>query len=195
MLIAGITVLLLGGTAAYLSSFTRQEALVLALPMAGDQPSAWSRRVARLLVKSWRSCPPLQAGPESAIGFVVNALTADAAQGAAEEVRSVIVDLLAAGCDINEYSSFGRTPLMNAVLYADPKAVQMLLALGADPQLRLRPGSARSTSPPAFEKSVEGLNCAEFAERLITRLTERNLPTDNARAVLRLLQASGRPAA
>lgn len=102
-----------------------------------------------------QSCPtitPEETGPNSVIGSII----------ALEEMLSnqfdfVLTTLIHCGYDINEKDTIGLTPLHAAILYNNLKAVDVLIKLGADRELKL--------SDRAAEKTGE-LNALEFAKYL-----------------------------
>lgn len=92
------------------------------------------------------SCPYLPASPESPVGL------AAAAYGSAGvepgNVRETIRLLVRLGCDINQYSAIGLTPLHGAIVGRQPGLLRVLLEEGADPRLRVVqvPGQALGRS-------------------------------------------------
>jgi len=82
-------------------------------------------------------CPYLADSPESPVGMLT-AVYGDPASDTAR-VRDAIVLLVKQGCDINQYSAAGLTPLHNAVLFRQPELLRFLLEQGADPKLRVIP--------------------------------------------------------
>lgn len=91
-------------------------------------------------------CPYLGDSPETPIGMLAAAYGTATSDNA--RVRDAIRLLLQQGCDINQYSAVGLTPLHNAVLFRQPELLRFLLELGADDKLRVIhvPGNTQGRS-------------------------------------------------
>lgn len=87
-------------------------------------------------------CPDLGDSPETPIGLAAAADDLPGSDGA--QARRTIELLLELGCDINQYSAAGLTPLHGAIIGRQAELFDLLLAAGADPLRRVVsiPGSA-----------------------------------------------------
>jgi ankyrin repeat protein len=95
-----------------------------------------------------------------------------AAEQAGIEIMEVLVD---AGCDVDEVSSLGDTPLVNACLRGRDEVVRYLLNAGADPNLSGRNGVsplAATFSIPTMIEFLTGwddtVDCSNSSLRMIT---------------------------
>lgn len=180
---------------AWLGSQTPDRLLVDAMPRA--EGLTVSGRVTRFLaltaIGTWRTCPAEAVPPESVIGFVVNGNLVPAVGDSRERMRRLLNDLADAGCDVNAYSQFGNTPLMNAALYGDAWAVDLLLSMGADPTRVARAADPRHASrdTPARQGWI-GLNALGIARRAAARAPAGG--ADHA-AVIASLERAVQPAA
>jgi hypothetical protein len=82
-------------------------------------------------------CPNLADSPESPVGLLAAAYGGPDSD--AQRVRDAILLLVKQGCDINQYSAVGLTPLHGAVIGRQPDLLRILLEQGADPMLRVIP--------------------------------------------------------
>lgn len=133
--------------------------------------------IARSRARFWGSCPHGSFLPTTPIGAVVAAMDRDLP----ERERSLLAlarTMIGKGCDVNEYGQSGTTPLMDAVLYGDPRAVELLIGLGADRARRKQPAAGRA-SP------VDGMTPAEMAAYLLERPAG---PRGDRQSVLALLK-------
>jgi ankyrin repeat protein len=82
-------------------------------------------------------CPYIPDSPESPVGLLA------AAHGGpdsdVEHVRNAILLLVRQGCDIDQYSAAGLTPLHGSIIGQQPELLRFLLEQGADPGLRVIP--------------------------------------------------------
>lgn len=142
-----------------------------------DQHGAVIAAVARSRARFWGGCPSGDFLPTTPIGAVIAAMDRDLP----ERERSLVAlarTMISKGCDVNEYSQSGTTPLMDAVLYGDPRAVELLIGLGADRARRKQPTAGRA-SP------VDGMTTAEMAAYLLERPAG---PRGDRKSVLALLK-------
>ncbi|WP_290583129.1 ankyrin repeat domain-containing protein [Ketobacter sp.] len=79
-------------------------------------------------------------------------------------VLKVIDVAVSAGCDINAPDNQGLSALNAAVLFNNPKLVELLLEYGADPSLRIA----------SQHKNLNGLNTQEFIEYLNAKNQKRD---------------------
>jgi hypothetical protein len=144
--------------------------------VAGDASRA--RRAQRAL-REMDQCPYLADSPEGPIGLAANSYGLhDNDNGHVQETIRLLLQL---GCDINQYSAAGLTPLHGAVIGRQPELLRLLLAEGADPKLRviLIPGSE-------LGRSIAHLDAYGVAQVLL-----RKFPDDpNVRELLDLLKPS-----
>jgi hypothetical protein len=80
-------------------------------------------------------CPHLVDSPEGPVGLA--AASFGLHDNDADRVRSTILQLVRLGCDLDQYSAVGLTPLHGAVIGKQPELVRYLLEQGADPKLRV----------------------------------------------------------
>jgi hypothetical protein len=80
-------------------------------------------------------CPHLVDSPEGPVGLA--AASFGLHDNDADRVRSTILQLVRLGCDLDQYSAVGLTPLHGAVIGKQPELVSYLLEQGADPKLRV----------------------------------------------------------
>jgi hypothetical protein len=107
------------------------EELIL-LAVGGD--AAKARRAQRRL-RELDHCPYLADSPEGPVGLAANAYGLhDNDSGHVQETLRLLLQL---GCDIDQYSATGLTPLHGAVIGRQPELLRLLLAEGADPKLRV----------------------------------------------------------
>lgn len=142
-----------------------------------DQHGTLVAAVARSRARFWNSCPRAGFLPTTPIGAIVAAMD----RNLPERERSLVTlarTMIGKGCDVNEYSQSGTTPLMDAVLYGDPRAVELLIGLGADRTRRKQPTAGRA-SP------VDGMTAAEMAAYLLERPAG---PRGDRQSVLALLK-------
>jgi hypothetical protein len=99
-----------------------------------DDFRAWR---AQQQLKSGGHCPYLPDSPEGPVGLAAASFGQPGSDGG-HTVRTLRL-LLQLGCDINQYSAVGLTPLHGAVIGRQPVLLQQLLELGADPLLRVIP--------------------------------------------------------
>lgn len=141
--------------------------------------------LARPAIATWRHCPSNAASPESLIGFVVNGNLAPPVGDSRERTRGLVASLMDAGCDINAYSRFGATPLMNAALSGDAWAVDMLLSLRADARLKARAPDAEVSG--GFGQRRVGLTALDLARLGMARLQREG--TNHAAVIASLERA------
>ena len=113
---------------------TRPADQLLVAAVNADGASAWS---AYRELKQIAHCPYLDDSPETPVGLLVAAYGQQSNDS--ERVRETIRLMLNQGCDIDQYSAAGLTPLHNAVLFRQPELLRFLLEQGADPLLRVIP--------------------------------------------------------
>ena len=106
----------------------------------------WRARSAQNQLRGLGGCPYLDDSPETPIGLAGAAYDLPGSDGA--QARRTIELLLEQGCDIDQYSAVGLTPLHGAIIGRQADLFDFLLEAGADPLLRVVsiPGSALGTS-------------------------------------------------
>lgn len=122
-------------------------------------------RIARFRIARWSKCPASISGT-NVLGMTIGAFDG-ASDNRKKVIREIVVQLIDIGCDLDAYSN-GYTPLMTAVVLADKDLVALLLSLGANPLLRVKPADAGSTDIHPPRTSV-GMTVPELARSM--RLT------------------------
>lgn len=115
---------------------------------------------AKLRVRFLPECPTTGIRPNTTIGYL--AAAHDHPGSIPAEVEEIIELLIRNGCDINQYSESGTTPLHDAVLFNNAQLVSLLLNLNANPHLEIK----QSPHNPEKRKKILGLNALEFAHYL-----------------------------
>lgn len=105
---------------------------LIVLAVGGD--AAKAQRAQRTL-RDLGHCPYLAESPEGPVGLAANSYGLHDNDN--DRVQQTIRLLLELGCDINQYSAVGLTPLHGAVIGRQPELLRLLLAEGADPKLRV----------------------------------------------------------
>lgn len=102
---------------------------------AAASTNAESAKLAYRELEQFGYCPYLEDSPETPVGMLT------AAYGTPESDTSRVQDtirlLVKQGCDIDQYSAAGLTPLHNAVLFSQPELLRFLVEQGADTKLRV----------------------------------------------------------
>ena len=129
-------------------------------------------RLARFRISLWKECPVDLHSPTSVIGAAIAAYDGSSANQK-KVIRDLVAHLIEIGCSPNQYGETGFTPLMDAVLFGNPETVSMLLALGADPLLRVKAASSGAPSSNQQRKDLVGMTALEFAQWLQTRGGDR----------------------
>lgn len=80
-------------------------------------------------------CPHLLDSPEGPVGLA--AASFGLHDNDANRVRSTIQLLVKLGCDLDQYSAVGLTPLHGAVIGKQPELLRFLMEQGADAKLRV----------------------------------------------------------
>lgn len=123
---------------------TEQPAELQAANQSADQlivqavgPEAATARQAYAQLQQIGGCPYLPDSPEGPVGLAAAAF--DLHGSDRERVRETIALLVQQGCDVNQYSAAGLTPLHGAIIGRSPDLLRILLEQGADPRLRVIP--------------------------------------------------------
>ncbi|HXG28128.1 MAG TPA: hypothetical protein VNJ47_04680 [Nevskiales bacterium] len=144
--------------------------------VSGERLRAW--RAQRQLKKEGR-CPFLPSSPEGPVGLATSAY--GLYDNDSERVQQTIHLLLQLGCDIDQYSAVGLTPLHGAVIGRQPELLRLLLAEGADPKLRVIP----------IPGSELGRGIAHLDAYGVALVLQRKFPEDpRVRELLDLLKPS-----
>ncbi len=122
-------------------------------------------------------CPYLLDSPESPVGLAGAAY--DLHGNDTSRIRDTIRLLVKLGCDIDQYSAVGLTPLHGAIIGRQPDLLGFLLEQGADPKLRVIP----------IPGSQLGRSIAHHDAYGMTLVLREKYPDDTAlREILKLLQ-------
>jgi hypothetical protein len=121
-------------------------------------------------------CPYLLDSPESPVGL---AGAAHDKNSDTTRIRDTISLLVRMGCDIDQYSAAGLTPLHGAIIGRQPDLLGFLLEQGADPKLRVIP----------IPGSQLGRSIAHLDAYGMTLVLRKKFPDDAAfTEILKLLQ-------
>lgn len=103
-------------------------------------------RAAQRRLRALGHCPYLDDSPETPVGLAGAAFDLPGSDGA--QARRTIELLLEQGCDIDQYSAAGLTPLHGAIIGRQADLFDFLLGAGADPLRRVVsiPGSTLGKS-------------------------------------------------
>ncbi len=138
-------------------------------------------------LKYFMSCDDIDEGVPP-IEFILNALGDDSVdKNKVFRTADTLVDI---GCDLNEHSAIGLTPLQGAVVISDPLATEYLLNRGADPYLEAIDGTLTLIETTPITEYT-GLNSFELSKNQIVRLTgdtRRNEEYSKALKVADLLE-------
>lgn len=144
VLIALLLVAVVTGAGFWMTARSRE---VAALPPASLIVEAVSAgplrsRLALRRLHQLGHCPNLAESPEGPVGLAGAAYDLDGDDKG--HVSGTIKLLLRQGCDVDQYSAVGLTPLHGAIIGRQPDLLDTLLEQGADPLLRVIPipGSA-----------------------------------------------------
>lgn len=123
-------------------------------------------------------CPYLPDSPESPVGLAGAAHDQNSVD--MTRIRDTISLLVKMGCDIDQYSAAGLTPLHGAIIGRQPDLLRFLLEQGADPKLRVIP----------IPGSQLGRTIAHLDAYGVTLVLRKKFPDDAAFAeILKLLQS------
>lgn len=134
--------LLLGLAAGGLFWMTAHSREVAALPpdsliVVAVSADPLRARLAQRRLRQLGRCPNLAESPEGPVGLAGAAYDLEGSER--QQVGRTIKLLLRQGCDIDQYSSAGLTPLHGAIIGRQPGLLDNLLEQGADPLLRVIP--------------------------------------------------------
>jgi len=131
--------------------------LALGLPDAEGPVMA---ELALMRAGLWSACPTEAYAPNTPLGAVVAGFSASSPAQQDYLLRFMGL-MVKKGCDPNQLSRSGTTPLMDAALYGSPEPMPQLLALGADPLRRKAPRSKPSR--------LDGARAVDIAAFMVPR--------------------------
>lgn len=124
-------------------------------------------------------CPELPDSPEGPVGLA--AASYGLHDNDADRVRATIQLLTRLGCDIDQYSAVGLTPLHGAVIGRQPELLKFLMEQGADPKLRVIhiPGKE-------LGRTIANLDAYGLAKSLLKKFPE----DESFKVILELLKSA-----
>lgn len=147
----------LGYTAMAVTMVYRADANTVLSFSASDRVPLLPRTLSGWRVESWTSCPVMDRDV-NALGQTLRGYGVEGFDR--HRVLATAGHLIALGCDLNQRSLTGHTPLHEAILYNEPDVVRFLLAHGADVSVTIEAGNN------AVMRFFSGMDSLGFAEAL-----------------------------
>jgi len=162
LLMAGVTTTLcaVGYTAMAFTMVANSDPTTVLSFAASERVPVLPRTMAIWRVQSWKGCPALERDA-TVLGQTLRGYGLEGFDR--HRVLATASHLIDLGCDIDQRSLTGHTPLHEAILYNEPDVVRFLLAHGADATVTIEvPDASESETLRLFS----GLDSLRFVEAL-----------------------------